>query len=109
VNFLETPKTNSRHSKNRASIKLIVWNVLPPTLYNPAFKYSDHVISHMNDPRSKHDFNLDNLSLLKEVRRPDHLGAFESYYILKAKKEGKMLLNNDDGNVNSTLHLNLAL
>jgi hypothetical protein len=63
----------------------------------------------MNDPRSKHDFNLDNLSLLKEVRRPDHLDAFESYYILKAKKEGKVLLNNDDGNVNSTLLLNLAL
>jgi hypothetical protein len=48
---------------------------------------ADHVISHMNDPRSKHDINLDNFSLLKEVRRPDHLDAFESYYILKAKKE----------------------
>jgi hypothetical protein len=46
-----------------------------------------HVISHMNDPRSKHDINLDNFSLPKEVRR--HLDAFGSYYILKAKKEGK--------------------
>jgi hypothetical protein len=27
---------------------------------------------------------------------------------LKANKEGKVLLNNDDGNVNSTLLLNLA-
>jgi hypothetical protein len=63
----------------------------------------------MNDPRSKHDINLDNFSLLKEVRRPDYLDAFESYYILKAKKEDKMLLNNNDGNVNSTLLLNLAL
>jgi hypothetical protein len=52
----------------------------------------------MNDPRSKHDINLDNFSLLKEVRRPDYLDAFESYYILKAKKEDKMLLNNNDGN-----------
>jgi hypothetical protein len=68
-----------------------------------------HVISHMNDTRSKHDINLDNFSLLKKVRRPDHLDDFESYYILKAKKEGKVLLNNDDGNVNSTLLLNLAL
>jgi hypothetical protein len=67
------------------------------------------VISHINDCRSKHDINLDNFCLLKEVRRPDHLDAFESYYILKAKKEGKVLLNNDDGNVNSTLLLNLAL
>jgi hypothetical protein len=70
---------------------------------------ADHVISHMNEPRSKHDINLDNFTLLKEVRRPDHLDAFESYYILKAKKEGQVLLNNDDGNVNSTLLLNLAL
>jgi hypothetical protein len=63
----------------------------------------------MNEPRSKHDINLDNFSLLKEVRRTDHLDAFESYYILKAKEEGQVLLNNDDGNVNSTLLLNLAL
>jgi hypothetical protein len=70
---------------------------------------ADHVISHMKDLRSKNDINLDNFSLLKEVRRPDHLDAFESYYNLKAKKEGKVLLNNDDGNVNSTLFLNLAL
>jgi hypothetical protein len=47
--------------------------------------------------------------LEQEVRRPDHQDAFESYYILKAKKEGKMLLNNDDGNVNLTMLLNLAL
>jgi hypothetical protein len=60
------------------------------------------IISHKNDLRSQHDINLDNFSLLKEIRRPDHLDAFESYYILKAKKEGKVLLNNDDGNVNST-------
>jgi hypothetical protein len=39
--------------------------------------------------------------LLKDVCRPDHLDAFESYYILKAKKKGKVLLNNDDRNVNS--------
>jgi hypothetical protein len=72
---------------------------------------ADHAITHMNDPRSKHDINLDNFSMLKEVRRPDHLDAFESFYILKAKKEAKvlLLLNNDDGNVNSTLLLNLAL
>jgi hypothetical protein len=63
----------------------------------------------MTDQREKHDINSDNFSLLKEVRRPDHLDAFESYYMLKVKKEGKMLLNNNDGNVNSTLLLNLAL
>jgi hypothetical protein len=67
---------------------------------------ANHVISHMNDPRSKHDINLDNFSLLKEIRIPDHLDAFESYYILKAKKEGKLLLNNDDQNVNSTMKSN---
>jgi hypothetical protein len=39
---------------------------------------ADHVISHINGPRSKHDVNLDNFSLLKEVRRPDHLDASES-------------------------------
>jgi hypothetical protein len=49
---------------------------------------------------SIHDINLDNFSLPKEVRRPDHLDAFESYYILKAKKVCKVLLNNDDGIVN---------
>jgi hypothetical protein len=54
----------------------------------------------MNDPRSKHDINLDNFSLFKEVRRPDHLDALESYYILKAKKEGKVLLNNDERKFN---------
>jgi hypothetical protein len=53
---------------------------------------ADHVISHMNDHRSQHDINLDNFSVLKEVRRPDHLDAFENYYILKAKKVGKVLL-----------------
>jgi phage-related protein len=63
----------------------------------------------MNDPQSKHDINLDNFSLLKEVCKPYHLNAFESYYILKLKKEGKVLLNNDDGNINSTLLFNLAL
>jgi hypothetical protein len=65
-------------------------------------------ISHMNDPRSKHDFNLDNFSLLKGVRRPDHLDALRDY-ILKTKNGCKVLLNNDDGNVNSTLLLKLAL
>jgi hypothetical protein len=70
---------------------------------------ADHMISHMSDPRSKHDINLENFSLLKEVRRPDHLDALVSYYILKVKKEGNMLLNNDDGNVNSTLLFNLVL
>jgi hypothetical protein len=94
----------------------MVWDVLPTTLDNPdaasqqdshdhhrnirkihpeLSSIADHVISHMNDPRCKHDINLDNFSQLKEVRRPDHLDAFESYYILKAKKEGKVLLNND--------------
>jgi hypothetical protein len=133
ANFLETPKTKSRPFKNWASIKLIVWDVLPPTLDNPdatsqqdsttithhrknrknhpeLSSIVDHVISHhINDPRSKHDINSDNFSLLKGVRRPDHLDAFESYNILKAKKEGKVLLNNDDGTVNSNLLLNLAL
>jgi hypothetical protein len=70
---------------------------------------ADHVISHMNDHREKHDINLDNFSLLKEVRKPDHLDAFKSYYILKTKKEGKVLLSNNDGKVNTTLLLNLAL
>jgi hypothetical protein len=51
---------------------------------------ADHVISHMNDPRSKHDINLDSFFLLKEVRRPDHLDAFEGLYILKAEKEGNV-------------------
>jgi hypothetical protein len=55
---------------------------------------ANHMISHMNDPRSKYDINLDNFSLLKEVRRPDHLDSFERYYIWKAKKGGKVLLNN---------------
>jgi hypothetical protein len=49
----------------------------------------------MNDPQSKNDINLDNFSLLKENRRPDHLDVFESYYNLKAKKEDKVLLNTE--------------
>jgi hypothetical protein len=53
--------------------------------------------------------NLDNLSLLKEVWKPSQLDAYECFFILKAAKKGDVLMNNDDGNINSTLLLNLAL
>jgi hypothetical protein len=104
----------------------IYWDVLLPTLNNPdaASQQDSTTITETlvkvilskycrsrDQPyewpskQTRHQFRL------KEVQ-VYHLDAFESSYILKAKKEGKVLLNNDDANVNSTLfsqHLNFLI
>jgi predicted GIY-YIG superfamily endonuclease len=64
---------------------------------------ASHVLKHINQPNTQHAINMDSISLLKEVHKPNQLDAYESIFIRKRQKENVELLNEDDGNVNSRL------
>jgi hypothetical protein len=44
------------------------------------FRVANHVLEHVNEPNSNHTINLDNFSLLKEIRKPSQLDAYESFF-----------------------------
>jgi hypothetical protein len=56
----------------------------------------------MNDNQG-HGISLDHLKLDKEVRKESELGAYESYYIYRRKKEGANLMNVAAGKITSRL------
>jgi hypothetical protein len=64
---------------------------------------ANHVLEHVNEPNSNHTIKLDNLSPLKEIRKPSQLDAYESFLIMKLRKQNHELMNGDDGNINSRL------
>jgi hypothetical protein len=49
--------------------------------------FARHVLSKINDNQG-HSILLDNLKLVKEVRKQNEHDAYESYYICRRKKEG---------------------
>jgi hypothetical protein len=61
-----------------------------------------HVLSMINDNHGN-IISLDNLKLVKEVRKPNELDAYESYYISRRKKEGANLMNVAAGKVTRRL------
>jgi hypothetical protein len=73
-----------------------------------AFIYPDksniarHVLSRIKD-NQRHSISLDNLKLVKEVRKQNDLDAYESYYISRRKKEGANLMNVAAGKITSRL------
>jgi hypothetical protein len=61
-----------------------------------------HVLSKINDNQG-HSISLDNLKLVKKVRKQNELDAYESYYISLRKKEGANLMNVAAGKITSRL------
>jgi hypothetical protein len=61
-----------------------------------------YVLSKINDNQG-HSISLDNLKLVKEVRKQNELDAYESYYISRRKKEGADLMNVAAGKITSRL------
>jgi hypothetical protein len=63
-----------------------------------------HVLEHIGDPNSQHKISIDNVSLIKEIRKPHQLDAYEAdVYIMQRKKKNVELMNGDEGNVRSRL------
>jgi hypothetical protein len=61
-----------------------------------------HVLQKINDSQD-HTISLDQLTLIKEVRKPSELDAYESFYISRRKKEGANLMNVAAGRISSRL------
>jgi hypothetical protein len=61
-----------------------------------------HVLSKINDNQG-HRISLDNLKVVKEVRKQNELDAYESYYISRRKKEGANFMNVAAGKITSRL------
>jgi hypothetical protein len=62
-----------------------------------------HVLSKINDNQG-HSISLDNLKLVKEVRKQkNELDAYESYFISRRKKERANLMNVAVGKITSRL------
>jgi hypothetical protein len=72
-------------------------------LYHPdKSNIARHVLIKIND-NQKHSISLDNLKLVKEVRKQNELDAYESYYISCRKKEGTNLMKVAAGKITSRL------
>jgi hypothetical protein len=41
------------------------------------------------------------VSLIKEIRKPHQLDAYEAIYIMQRKKKNDELMNGDEGNIRS--------
>jgi hypothetical protein len=61
-----------------------------------------HVFSKLNGKQG-HIISLDNLKLVKEVRKENDLDAYKSYYISRPKKEGANLMDVAAGKITSRL------
>jgi hypothetical protein len=44
---------------------------------------------------SQHKISIDNVSLIKEIRKPHQLDAYEAIYIMQRKKKNVELMNGD--------------
>jgi hypothetical protein len=62
-----------------------------------------HVLERINKDHNTHKITLDNVALIKEIRKPSQLDAYESILIAKKKKEGANLMNAVAGNIQSKL------
>jgi hypothetical protein len=60
--------------------------------YHHKSNIARHILSQINHNQG-HSISLDNLKLVKEVRKQNELDAYESYYISRRKKEGASLMN----------------
>jgi hypothetical protein len=62
-----------------------------------------HVLEHIGDPNNQHKISIDNVSLIKEIRKPNQLDAYEGIYIMQCKKKNVEFMNGVEGNVRSRL------
>jgi hypothetical protein len=56
-----------------------------------------HVLEHIGDSNSQHKISIDNVSLIKEIRKPNQLDAYEGIYIMQRNKKNAELMNGDEG------------
>jgi hypothetical protein len=68
-----------------------------------------HVLDHINDRQSTHSIHLDDVKLLKEVRKQNQLDAYESIFIKKRKNINNILMNGNDGNIKLNHLLDLII
>jgi hypothetical protein len=64
---------------------------------------ASHVLDHIHETNNEHTISIDSLSILKEVRKPSQLDAYESIFIQKCRRNQQILLNEDEGNIRSSL------
>jgi GIY-YIG catalytic domain len=62
-----------------------------------------HVLDQIDKGNNTHKVTLDNVTLMKEIRKPSQLDAYESIFIAQKKKEGANLMNAVAGNIQSKL------
>jgi hypothetical protein len=48
---------------------------------------ASHVLEHINQPNTQHVIHMDSISLLKEVRKPNQLDAYESLFNKETTKK----------------------
>jgi hypothetical protein len=64
---------------------------------------ANHVLDHSHETNNEHMISIDSLSILREVRKPSQLEAYESIFIQKCRKNQQILLNEVEGNIRSNL------
>jgi hypothetical protein len=61
------------------------------------------ILEHIGDPYSQHKISIENVSLIKEIRKTKQRDAYEGIYIIQRKKKNAELMNGDEGNARSIL------
>jgi hypothetical protein len=56
-------------------------------------KVTCHVLEHIRDPNSQHKISIDNVFLIKEIRKPNQLDLYEGIYIMQRNKKNDELMN----------------
>jgi hypothetical protein len=59
--------------------------------------------SNISETYSQHKISIDNVSVIKEIRKTNQRDAYEGIYIMLCKKKNAELMNGDEGNVRSIL------
>jgi hypothetical protein len=61
------------------------------------------ILEHIGDPNSQHKISIDNVSVIKEIRKTNQREAYEGINIMQRKKKNAELMNGDEGNARSIL------
>jgi hypothetical protein len=61
------------------------------------------ILEHIGDPYSQHKISIENVSLIKEIRKTNQRDAYEGIYIMLCKKKNAELMNRGEGNARSIL------
>jgi hypothetical protein len=111
LTYLETRRINVTHWRKRVSTKLHVKvvkqnaSVRQKNVHKIQQSRSVQCCQSCFGPHScnEHTISIDSLSILREVRKPSQLDAYESIFIQKGRKNQQILLNEDEGNIRSIL------